>query len=203
MKLIPVLILAVTGIYNTQAILGSPALGGDEMARLQQGEIITYEIEETRKGQTFEAHAIFPASKQRTVEVITDFANYPNFMPSVARIDILEQNGNQTIINYHLSLPLGKKKRYRLLLMKEEQGGATIIQWKMLDWPEVPEAERIGNTTGFWVLKPYNDNQTLVRYHVYTDPGEIPFGLEWIVEYMSEDSIPDVLRNTRAYASKQ
>jgi hypothetical protein len=200
MKLLNILFLAISGVYNAEAILGSTALSEAEMTRLQRGEIITRELEEPRKGQTFEAHAIFPANKQRTVEVITDFANYPEFMPGVERIDILARNDNRTILNYHLSLPLGKKKRYRLLLIREEQADATIIQWRMLDWPEVPEDERIGNTTGFWVLKPFKSNQTLVRYYVYTDPGEVPFGLEWIIEYLSEDSIPELMQNTRKYA---
>lgn len=202
MKLLSMFFLAASGIYSTQAILSAPLPDSNDIARLQQGEILIEEISDGRKGQTFEAHAIFPSSKTNIVAVITDFAHYPQFMPNVKRIDILEQGGEQTIINYYLELPLGQVKRYRLLLLQEEQGDTTIIQWQMLDWPEVPEDERIGNTSGFWVLQPYADRQTLVRYHVYTDPGAIPFGMEWIVEYLSESSIPDVLANTRDYAVK-
>jgi uncharacterized membrane protein len=145
---------------------------------------------------------MFNTPKDKVVEVISDFADYPKFMPNVERIDILEQKDSQSIINYYLDLPLGKKKRYRLSLLREDQGEVTVIQWKMLDWPEVPSDERIGNTTGYWVLSPIHNSQTLVRYHVYTDPGDVPFGLGWIVDFMSGRAIPDVLKNTREYAAK-
>lgn len=203
MKLFPLLFLTLTGVYNAENISAVPELSRDAMVRLEQGEILTYQLQESRKGQTFEAHALFSSSMQRTVAVITDFTRYPQFMPNVERIDIVEQSGNYTIINYYLGLPLNEKKRYRLLLIKQEYGDAMIIQWRMLEWPGVPEDQRIGNTTGFWYLKAYNNNQTLVRYHVYTDPGEVPFGLEWIIDYMSESNIPKVLQNSREYASKQ
>lgn len=203
MKLLPLFLLAISGIYNSQAILGSLTLSDVEMDRLKRGEIITRELEDRRQGQTFEAYAIFPSGKQRSVDVISDFAQYPQFMPNVERIEILEQTSSHAILNYYLVLPLEQKKRYRLVILQQEQGDATIIQWQMLDWPEVPEEERIGNTNGFWILQPYDDNQTLVHYHVYTDPGKVPFGLGWIVDYMSASSIPKVLANTRDYAGKQ
>jgi hypothetical protein len=37
----------------------------------------------------------------------------------------------------------------------------------------------------------------LVLYHVYTDPGPIPLGLGWIVQILSEKSVPKTLSQTR------
>lgn len=203
MYLIVLIFLASSGaFYSPQTILNAPVLSGKDLHTLERGEIINREQTETRKGQTFEAFAIFNADMESVANTIKDYASYPNFMPNVEKIDIIKNEGKNAIINYHLGLPLGKKKRYRLALQTEDTNTHTIIQWQMQDWPEIPADERIGNTTGFWLLKPYKENKTLVRYHVYTDPGDVPFGLGWIVDYMSEKSIPKVLKNTRDHIEK-
>jgi len=194
-----ILLASSSTFYSTSSILGAPDIDTRELRELERGEIINREQPESRKGQTFEAVAIFNASMERTSQTIQDYTSYPAFMPNVEKIDIIKNDGRNAIINYHLGLPLGKKKRYRLALQSEDTSTYTIIQWQMQDWPEIPGEERIGNTTGFWLLKPYKENRTLVRYHVYTDPGDVPFGLGWIVDFMSEKSIPKVLKNTRDY----
>ena len=203
MYLIALILLASSSaFYSTSSILSTPDINARDLQELERGEIINREQKETRKGQTFEAIAIFNADMERSAQAIKDYASYPAFMPNVEKIDIVKNDGKNAIINYHLGLPLGKKKRYRLALQAEDTDMHTIIQWQMQDWPEIPADERIGNTTGFWLLKPYKENKTLVRYHVYTDPGDVPFGLGWIVDFMSEKSIPKVLKNTRDYIEK-
>ncbi|MCI5125930.1 MAG: hypothetical protein D3925_16025, partial [Candidatus Electrothrix sp. AR5] len=43
---------------------------------------------------------------------------------------------------------------------------------------------------------------SLVLYHVYTDPGKIPFGLGWIVDFLGKDSVPEVLVQTKELAER-
>ena len=204
MYLLALIFLASSNaVYSPQSILNTSDLNSNDLQILERGKIINREQTESRKGQTFEAFAIFNADMEKSIAVIKDYARYPAFMPNVEKIDIVENNSTKSIINYHLGLPLGKKKRYRLSLQSEVSKDHAIIQWKMLDWAEIPNDERIGDTTGYWLLKPYKDNKTLVRYHVYTDPGDVPFGLGWIVDFMSEKSIPKVLKNTRDYVEKR
>jgi hypothetical protein len=38
-----------------------------------------------------------------------------------------------------------------------------------------------------------------VQYQVYTDLGHIPFGLGWIIDFLTEYSLPEVLLNTKEY----
>jgi len=48
-------------------------------------------------------------------------------------------------------------------------------------------------------LTPYPGlpNSTLALYHVFTDPGEVPFGMEWIVDFLSGKSLPKAIEETR------
>ena len=38
------------------------------------------------------------------------------------------------------------------------------------------------------------------KANVYTDPGPIPFGLGWIVDIVSKDSVSDILLRTKKRA---
>ena len=62
------------------------------------------------------------------------------------------------------------------------------------------EENNIEDTWGQWVISPYPNTQcTLVQYQVYTDLGYIPFGLGWVVDFLTEYSLPEVLLNTKEY----
>jgi len=120
-------------------------------------------------------------------------------MPNLDSIDISQRTNNSAVLKYHLSLPLGKTKKYRLKIDFQIKDNSAFLSWKILPWPELSLPETIKDTTGYWILKtdPKQKNSTLVLYHVYTDPGPIPFGLGWIVDILTENSIPDVMLNTR------
>jgi hypothetical protein len=128
---------------------------------------------------------------------------YPEFMPNVSRIDIVEQRGNDAVLNYTLALPMGNTKKYRLSLSERAAGNQfSILEWHMMKWPELKAEETIADTTGYWRIEEKSEKQSLVLYHVYTDPGHIPFGLGWIVDVLTKKSVPDVLLQTKKRAEK-
>ena len=59
------------------------------------------------------------------------------------------------------------------------------------------KVETIRNTTGYWLLKQKSSESVMVLYHVYTDPGAVPRGLGWVVNILTEKSVPDALQKTR------
>lgn len=187
-----VLAMPVTTVQNVE-------LPNKEMRLIEQGEIVVNEIQNNLKGQTFEAYAIFPASPEITLKALQSYKDYPDFMPNVTRVEIVHTNGKQAIIDQTLGLPLGTTKRYRLDTSIEQQDGKIKMTWRMINWPEIKKDESIGDTHGYWLLLPHRETQTLAVYHNYTDPGEVPFGMGWIVEYLSGKSIKDILGNTRLY----
>ena len=171
---------------------------------ISHGEIVVREIDAGgKKGRTLEAVGLIKASRKNIVRVLTDYKKYPQFMPNVSRIEVVEQRGNEVFLNYTLTLPLGKIKKYRLRISESEfADNISSIEWQMQKWPGLKTEETISDTTGYWHIKERSDNISLVLYHVYTDPGPIPFGMGWIVEILSKKSIPEVLLQTKRRAEK-
>jgi ribosome-associated toxin RatA of RatAB toxin-antitoxin module len=169
------------------------------MKSVSKGEIIVREIETIgKKGRTFEVIGLIKASGKCVVKILKDYKKYPEFMPNVSNIEILEQINNDSLLNYTLSLPLGKIKKYRLRMSERTpESKITILEWQMQKWPELKSEETISDTTGYWRIEEINEKLSLVTYHVFTDPGPVPFGLGWIVDVLSKKSVPDVLLQTR------
>ena len=180
------------------------SLNEHEKKVISKGEIIVREINAAgKKSRTFEAIGLIKASRENVVRVLTDYKKYPEFMPNVTRIEIVEQTGNEAVLNYTLTLPLGKIKKYRLRISERTLADKTsILEWKMQKWPELKMEETISDTTGYWHIEEKGENISLVLYHVYTDPGPIPLSMGWIVNVLSKNSVPEVLLQTKRRAEK-
>lgn len=167
----------------------------------RQGLIIKEIPNPARGGRTFDAYGLIEAPMARVYSLLIDYARLPNFMPNLQSIDVLSRDDSKSIVNNTLDLPLGKKKKYRLSSHYRQDSRQALIEWKLIAWPDLAEAETIRDTQGYWLLEPSprNPQHTLVRYHVYTDPGDIPFGMGWIVDYLVGKSIPNIFTSTRSY----
>lgn len=172
----------------------------NEQNLLFQNEIIVRELPPAgNRGRTLEALGLFRASLDEVYEVIINFKDYPDFMPNVTNVEILNSNHSSAILNYTISLPLKKIKKYRLELSYRINNNTAFVNWKMLPWPELSETETISDTEGYWLVKNYPEKEghVIVLYHAYTDPGAIPPGLGWIIDILTNHSIPTILLNTR------
>ncbi|MCI5142276.1 MAG: hypothetical protein D3909_11280 [Candidatus Electrothrix sp. ATG1] len=180
------------------------SLNRQEKQRIHEKEVIVRERPTRGKpGKIFEAVGIIEAERERIQEIVQDYQSYPDFMPNVSRIEILEQDKSTTLLNQFLSLPMGKSKKYRISMKASEPDeGTTLIQWQLRPWPGLKPEETIKDTSGFWRIEELAEKRSLVLYHVYTDPGKIPFGLGWIVDLLSKDSVPEVLTKTKERAEK-
>jgi ribosome-associated toxin RatA of RatAB toxin-antitoxin module len=196
-----VFILAAPSMLNAANLI---SLNGREKKLVDQGEIVVREIGAGgKKGRTFEAIALIKASRDNILRVLKDYKKYPEFMPNVSHIEIVEQRGSEAVINYTLSLPMGKIKKYRLNISERTpENQLSVLEWHMLKWPGLKMEESIKDTTGFWQIEEKSENISLLLYHVYTDPGPVPFGLGWIVDALTKNSVPDVLLQTRHRAEK-
>jgi len=65
------------------------------------------------------------------------------------------------------------------------------------------KGETIKDTEGYWLIKkhPKEKDRVMMIYHVYADPGNIPFFLKWIVDMLTKESIPETLHKTREYVT--
>ena len=157
----------------------------------------------SQPGKIFEAVVIMEAKREVILDIVLDYARYPDFMPNVSRVEILQQDESTAVLNYTLSLPLGKVKKYRVRMKASEPDDQTsLIQWQLEQWLGLQQKDTIRDTTGFWRIEELDAKRSLVLYHVYTDPGKVPFGLGWIVDLLGKDSVPKVLLQTKVLAEK-
>ncbi|MDH4318180.1 MAG: hypothetical protein OEV64_07295 [Desulfobulbaceae bacterium] len=176
----------------------------EEEDLLNRGEIVIREIKEQKSGvQTFEAIGRIKASGEKLSTILTDFENYPAFMPNVHEIEILSRSESDVIMNYVLELPLGQEKKYRLKISGPRQKESSfLLHWSLVPWPELKPEETIKDTTGYWLVQNDAEEQCLVLYHVSTDPGDIPFGLGWIVDILTKQSVPGAISALRNQTAK-
>lgn len=193
--------LSIPTMLNAANVI---SLNEHEKKLVAKGEVIVREIDAAgKKGRTFEAIGLIKSSKNNVLKILKDYKKYPEFMPNVSRIEIVEQRGNEAVLNYTLTLPMGKIKKYRLRISESApENQFSILEWQIQKWPELKMEETITDTTGYWRIEEKSENNSLVLYHVYTDPGPIPFGLGWIAEVLSKNSVPKVLLQTKYRAEK-
>jgi hypothetical protein len=181
-------------------------LNDEQKKQLSNSEVLVRQVPNPGKnGATYEALGLIPASIDRVAAILVDFEKYPEFMPNVSRVTVT-QNADKTIdADNTLSLPLGKKKEYRLRFWQERSAATYRLLWKILPRPDLAPLETIVDTTGYWQLEnvPQKKDQILALYHVYTDPGHIPWGLGWIADILTERSVPGVVTATRNRAKSQ
>jgi hypothetical protein len=77
------------------------------------------------------------------------------------------------------------------------------MHWHKVEWQGLDPDETIQDSTGYWFFKHADKQTTLLHYYTKTDPGHVPFGLGWIVDYLTEKTVVDLLKNTKARAEQE
>jgi len=81
----------------------------------------------------------------------------------------------------------------------KHEGNRVQRFWKKRPWPGLKPEETIVDTYGQWILEvfPGTTPRVLAYYRVYTDPGKVPLGTGWIVDFLTRQSVPDIIKRTR------
>lgn len=200
--LVLIVLMSCLTIILAQGADYQPSLNSQEQARLEAGEIILRELNVSYpQGQTVEVIGLIKASGKGLVQLLTDYEAYPEFMSAVDRIEVVDQTGEESILNYILNPILGFTKKYRIKIapIKLDEG-VWKIEWQMIPWPGLSPMETIGDTQGYWLVIEETANQSLVQYYVYSNPGPVPFGLGGMVDILGKRSIKTVFIETRTRA---
>lgn len=156
-------------------------------------------------GKAFTAWTLAPASVPRLCAMVQDYASYSTYMPNTKSALPVGEGEGYVLVDMTLDLPLGQQKKYRLRLEQQQQPDAAQckLAWRLIPSGMAP-ADTIADTTGYWLFTPIagEGGKTLIEYHVYADPGPVPFGFGWIVEMMSKRSLPRTLEALRGQAAK-
>jgi len=168
---------------------------------IAKGQIIVHKIAHSAKNaEEYEALGLIEGTLEEVAAVLADYESYPKFMPNVSEITVTRSTEEATIVDYKLLLPMGFVKKYRLKFWSKKEEHKIQLFWKKLPWPGLKLEETVVDTYGQWILEkfPQRDGQVLAYYRVYTDPGNIPLGMGWIVDILTQKSIPDIMKGTRS-----
>jgi len=174
----------------------------EQLQQTMEGKTILKELKLPKgkeNGKMFRAVTMIDASIDEIYNLISDFKQYPSFMPDMDQIIMLESHENSAKVTFLLGLPFGISKKYRIQSDFENKGTSAYLRWKKFPWKGLKEKETIKDTEGYWYLVPHplDNNKTLVKYIVYSDPGKVPFGAGWVVDYMTKKSLPNVFSETK------
>jgi len=174
-----------------------------DMDKLSETKIALVEV--TKAGspaKSFVAATLIGAPVQQLCTLIQQYEAYPSFMPNTTATKVSYKGAGFSIIDVTLGLPLGKVKKYRLRMEPEVAADSCKIAWKLVPWAGLKPEETLVDTTGYWHLAPSKvPGKSAVKYVVNTDAGPIPFGLGWIADSLSKDSIPQMLGALRKRAA--
>ena len=196
--------ISILLLTTSQPTTDTPApktieLSPDQSAVVYDMGVAIQEIPNPKKsGKTYEATALFHGTLDQAYAALSNYERYPEFMPNVREVEIIGHHGDATIANYTLKLPLGFIKKYRLKLWSERTEKRIVLHWQEIPWAGLKKSETLVDTSGYWLLRPSTkDGYVVARYHAYTDPGKIPTGFGWIVNSLTKDSLPKLMKATR------
>jgi hypothetical protein len=155
-------------------------------------------------GKAFTAWTLVAAAVPRLCAMVQDYASYSSYMPNTKSALPVGAGEGYVLVDMTLELPLGQEKKYRLRLEPQQSDAAQCkLAWRLVP-AGLPAAATIADTSGYWLFTPAPGDgaQTLVEYHVYADPGPVPYGFGWIVDMMSKRSLPRTLEALRAQAAR-
>lgn len=169
-------------------------------ASIIAGKIVVRKVPGAGKStEEYEAMGLIEGTLEEVSGVLADYARYPEFMPNVKETIVKDLPDGEVVVDWQLLLPMGFVKKYRLRCWAKNEEDKVQRFWKKLPWPGLKPKETIVETYGQWILErfPEKDNHVLAYYRVYTDPGKVPLGTGWIVDALTQKSVPDIIKRTR------
>lgn len=88
------------------------------------------------------------------MDVITDFAAYPSFLPEMSAVEVLVEEPDAWEVRF--TIQVIRSLTYTLRLVKE---GPLSLQWSLLEGV-------FRSNDGGWTLLPQEDGSTTARYHI-------------------------------------
>ncbi len=169
-----------------------------EQAEIHSGRIVPREVPTPGlKGRTFEAVGMITGTLDEVLGVLTDYRRYHEYMPRVARTVVTDESDAVSLVEQHLRLPLGVRKRYRLRYTLRRGPEGFRLDWVKVAWPEVPLSQSVVDTSGHWQVTSFGEGRLLAVYRVYTDPGRVPLGMKGLALSLSKHEIPKVIERVR------
>lgn len=150
------------------------------------------------------ADAIIDASPSRVYAAVSDYDNFPHFVPYVAGSRIVRQKDRLVWVYQRLRFP-GPIADRRFVIeavhdIDRPKPGFYTIRWRMAERETNGLVQESGISpavfTGSWELRPLQGgSMTDATYVVHLDPGGVLPA--WLVRIATDDLLPNVIRAVR------
>lgn len=200
-----------------QAPNGTPLSDTDRRA-IEQGEVLV-ELSAVQGTPVKKAAAVavIDAPPDDVFAVLTDYNEFPEFMPYCRKVTLEKKDGEKSRVRFELEFPwpIGDRfytleltnRRFEQPADAEPSSVGTAPPVILINsWTYVPGSGNINDTYGSWEVRSYPGNaeqgpaRSFVRYTVFTDPGgNIP---SWANNLATEIAVPKVINNLRRRVSE-
>lgn len=136
--------------------------------------------------KTAEALFLIKGSPFELFKAVTDFENYPHFMPHICKSEMVENKDSSSVYRFAFRLALWTIRYTNKFRGGQSDNGAYFVHWDYVGGD-------LKKTTGEWNISPYKQKEgySLVRYKVYVDAGKfLPL---WVTETLTVKSIPKMI----------
>ena len=175
-------------------------LSADEQKRLDEGGVVvrTRDVAGSpmKKATAF---GVIDATPERVLWVLSDFENWPKFMPRMkeTKVRTRDARSNQVWVYEKLSMPWPLDDIYFVVKIKTTKKGDMLsTRFSM-----VPGSGNMKYNNGGWDLIPYKGDpkRCLARYTLHSEPNaHVP---NFLINYGTKTTIPDVYVAMRKHAT--
>jgi len=138
-----------------------------------------------------------PFSPQLIFETLWRHHEYPEFVPYLKHLTILQEAPNAKVIYEQLTMPFAQDRDYTVKVTAERDPATGRIQVAFVSAPEdgppaQPGYVRVTAIHGSWTVVPTPDGGALVTYVVSSDPGgALP---AWLVNMGQRKAAPALVK---------
>lgn len=170
-----------------RAMAQAPDLSEKEKARIESGKVVVREMERRGDARRYEALARVKAPPSRIMALMRSFDRHVGVMPHLKAVDAVWEGPNLARVTQTLSVALTTY----VYTIRVYHYSDSYIEWEYLHGD-------LKDTHGYYKMFPREGGETLLVYHLFTDPGKpVP---EFIMNLVTRHSMPKVLESIRSQA---
>ena len=167
----------------------------DQGKIVKRGDNYLIRLIDTQGSSSKTLEAVFTVSTkpQKIFSIVSDFKNYPQFMPNIVSTGYLGDSAGGEVWAFGFKVALFTI-HYKILIVSNSSDTLGEVSWRYI-------AGDIKKTEGLWHIRPCDKDSTcsLVFYSNQLDLGMgIP---KWLVTSLSQGSIPALIATIRKKAA--
>ncbi len=160
---------------DTGTVLDDPGIDRNTLAKLMtDGELLMVRENPAGRLQMITGGIRIGRAIEAVYDTITDYAHYPQFMPSTEECEPLTANGNVRDIRYVIKFKFLIFSWSVEYVWRQTYNPCQDITWRLLS----SKGGKIREVLGSWRLYPLDDGkQTAAFYSIYSDVSNVVPGL--------------------------